>query len=299
MVNAMLEQLERLELAIDAGGDGLTLDFGLRDAPDSAMARFAAAQQPASFSYASWLPPGAAGALFAGALNMRPFADRMAAWVASLMGGDVGPWARTSALWLELSTGELAMAVNVPLSPDGASEVAVTMAVGVTDAGRARDLMREVSAAGNTGYVHYQRVGTPAFRIGGVEVDEWNMTVDLDAAPEAQRDALAKLYAGGISMMYAPIAETLVVASGKRSRTEIEAVLAAAAAARKQVAHPELATAIAEARARRESALMLLDLAAVSPGAGWVMGLGFEAPASRLRLSITSAQLRALVAGMP
>jgi len=155
-----------------------------------------------------------------------------------------------------------------------------------------------------------------AFAHDGVDVSVAETKLDFSELPEAQRGAIRAMYGDSFVGHFAAIGKEMLVAFGDNSREPIGALIDAVRGKGPTMEpSPVVVAALAEARAHKESAIMVMDLAsfmrvAISafgggqakapPSASALrMGIGFADGNCTMRFTIDAALIRDLKGAPP
>lgn len=306
--------------AIDQGR--ADLDIALVPRAGSALAGFVAAQKPSDFSALESLPAAAPlDMLMAGRLVLGPYRKGALAMFSRMMNvGDGEVFTRLFTTLADLATGDVAAAFAV--TPGGVTMVEL---IPVSDAAAAEKAVREVALA-TAGGTQVDAMGirlthtgrADLARHGGSVIHGVTTTVDLASVPPMQRDLLARMYGDGGQKMHLAFPPGALVASIGDLALCQQAIDARAGTAPRLRLTPHLTAAFQAARARRDSILFVMDLAAlfasfrasISPGTpgapgapppppaapapGLAMSLGFADRAAHLHITLAAETVRAV-----
>jgi hypothetical protein len=231
-VDAALElarQTEQLEIALDVGAPGATIDLTLKPVARSGFATFVAAQKGSSFALLGRLPPATGGPSFAGHIEMANLRGPALDLVGRMLGLPFGAEERRR--WnaaLDLLDGEMAAASEGgPLSPFSMLEV-----VGVRDGpafatagweawGKPFQEARKLSVFGLDFTLHAAaNVATHQ----GVRIDRFTMSFDVEKLPSAAVDALRSSFPDGrMEILSASFDKVCLVASGPEAEAKLRA----------------------------------------------------------------------------
>ncbi|MBP6841712.1 MAG: hypothetical protein KA190_30710 [Kofleriaceae bacterium] len=303
MVDGLLNTRE-LVVTLDVGATEASATATVRAAPDSGVARFAAAQHPASFALLTRLASGP-GIVVGGELQFEQFIDAMLA----LVGPKDGATAAEAARYREAMrtvyqglSGPMAMRMDV-----AGGRTSMTMMMGSARPAATAAAMAAVTAAGLSPEVAatVQRGG---FRHKKVRGDVITTTV-RPSAPAAVRQSMETAWGGpAATSVVVALADAVVMAIGQDAKAMLVRQLDGGATA----ASPELTTAIAGASARRASLLVYFDLLGMiaaqraAPGATvpapavpapLPIEIGFGGADTWLRVGMSADTVRALALG--
>jgi hypothetical protein len=307
---AMAEQTQRIELAVAAPGDLAGFEVRLLHRPGTTFEQMSRLQAPADHALVSRLPAqDQVGILVSGRMLLGPLRQPAFAMGERMMGGD---WTEVLAetrdewdAWMDLFTGEFAMtAPSFGVTPDSAAPtVELAYLVGVTDGPkvvsffrRFSQLVAERSARGGgtttMGIVQTSQFQPGAYVHDGIAVDVQRTTSDYRSVEGESGAALRRFGVVTQTSHVAAIDSLLAMSIGEEAR--MRALLDAARGKGPTLElGPILAAAVAGSKARKESALMAMDMRALAgPMAGQmpisavVLGLGFDQAGARVFVGV-------------
>jgi hypothetical protein len=313
MVDGMLAAFEataRLDVTIDATAERLVLDLAATPRPGTPLAALVAAQRPSRFPLLDRLPLDGATVFVAGRFASGPYQaavmKAMQPLLAKSLGGTLDDKQRAAlaGIWNAVE-GELAFAgaLGSPMAMIGLYAVADPKAVAAH-----MDTIASAFSAGMqtevAGVVMRTKGGRDKTPIDGVTFRRSTTTFDYSKLSKA--DAAAKRAVQGDQMeaRWAVWDDVVGYVTGGDALTSARRLVAVSRGKAKSAPPPPLVAAMLdEARARRDSLIMIMDVAAVAAQAAGkapssagpvAIGIGFADTRAHLTLTLPSASVTAI-----
>ena len=310
-VLALAADTERVILTIDADAAVAGLDLALVPRAGSRLAKFVAAQQPNDFALLAKLPAGPSAAVAVGALHAGPYRRAFGAAMAALYaGGDAQALVAPTLELMQAMSGEFAAVSR--MTPGGLQSVQLVGAPKRALATRAIGHMMTAIATpvsmNMLGLKATLHANPQPLAYDGLAIDSFETAIDLSTMTAVQQAAVTRTMPGGRGVTYTGVVDrfALTVASGSDGDAMVKALIDTVRGRAPALAlTPDLRALVAAALARRDSAVMLMDLSAMRglpvAGAGpmtIMMSAGFADRRAHLRMAMPVASFKA-AAGMP
>ena len=320
----LVDQSERLVVTLEAAATGASLDFALVPRAGATIASFYAAQQPSDYALLGKLP-AADVVMFAmaGRVVLGPWREPALAFVGEawekITGKKLGPELLAGFVAMaDASTGESAGVGSLgpkgdlraamlwgTTDPTGLHQVTLSMLAGLKALGKIDLLGDKVS----------YDVKPTAFKYDGVAVTEY--TTSFDFSETKAKAVLEKLYGGkAVKGHLGAFDGFMVSAFGKSSDAFFKAAVDSARRGKNRFDPGlDLAAALTDSRARKESFVMYMALGEIMRAAqaaekkqsfpviegpaGMVFALGFADGSAHFRMTLPAALGRALSVARP
>ena len=294
-----VRSIERVEASFQASAKDATISVMAHPVAGSTVARFSESQKPADFAVADRLPKGPWMMLAAGSIDtsaIEAFLTELAAAQDTPSMAQYFPlFGNEMALGLFVKEDEaLRMSGLFAVKPGESKKVATMLAEYVKTMAKEPKPMDSMQVTGKLN----------AYRTGGAALHQFTIKPGKDATPEAVKEFEGSFGKGGLVSFFGVSGDwvvfTLDKAKGARPLAA-QTVTAAKQKKPKSKLGAVFQAAIEDARARGESAVMVFDLATVAPdpaaakGAEVTVGLGFEGPVLRSRITIPPATGRMIM----
>ena len=283
-----ISSIERIEASIEASATSATVSLNVFPVQGSTLAAWSSAQQPAAYDVAARLPKGPWLMVAAGRIDWSPMKEFWTA-IAQAQGN-----AKLSE-WFGAVGKEVAFAV-------WAKKNAIRMAglVEVVDGklltGLMADYIKEMAAAPKKMDSMQAVAKANAHQTGGAKLHGITIQPGADADPEAKKEWETLYGKGGMQSYFGLAGSWLVFAldKDKDAKPLVAKVVQGAKSkkAPKSTLGAVIERAIADSKARKESGLMVFDLAEVATdpvaakGAEVTAGLAFEGPVIKTRVTV-------------
>jgi hypothetical protein len=299
MVKA-LKSVERIEAALQANAQTATATFSVFPAAGSGLAAWGTMQKPSDYTVAQRLPKAGWLMVAAGRIDLGPMAafwSDLAAADGKELGQLFAAFGSEMAVGLWVKDRAVRVAGLVALKPGAEKTLATFLAdyVGrMVKAPKKMDSM-EVTAKLN------------GYRTGGAALHEITIKPGKDADPQMVKEVQATFGKGGIKSYFGVAGSWMVFALDKDKAARglaAKSVTGAKAAKPKVSLDKVFADAVADSKSKNESGIMAFDLsqAARDPkqakGAVVTVGLGFDGPVMRTRVTIPPATGKFIVGQM-
>jgi hypothetical protein len=301
----LLKESDRMQLSLDAGNAAATAKVRVFPLAGTRAAELAAQQKPSEFTLAAAVPGGsflAAGQMSETLLEALDAFNRGS--MTALYGADnAEKLAAATRAWYEAMGGEFAMSGSI-------SRQAMIMSGmwAITDAKKAQVAMKKVLAATPSKATTAEGVELriqrqpKALRHQGVTAEGVRITGDFKKLPEEQRKAMEAIIGKqGLSVLMAVTGSHAAFAMGpsKDATAQMRGFIDVAKG-KKQSAlmSPATAAVLEDAKARRESMVFAIDIAAFMAGFGmaqaapgdWItFGVGFADSTVEMRLTVPAS----------
>lgn len=294
---AVLSSVERIEGDLEASGQVATASFAVHPVKGSALAKWSATQKPSDYSVASRLPAGSWLMVAAGRIDYGPLTGFMSDMATAQGKPEMAQW-----------MGVFGQEVALALLAKEDKTVRVAGLVAVSDAKKLGGLIAEYvkKMAAQPTPMNSMEVTAKAnaYKTGGASLH--GITIKPSAqAPDEEKKEFEKVYGkAGIKSYFGVAGDWMVFALDKDKPAKGLAAKLVQGSKSKQPKSSlaqSFEKALAESKTRNESGLMVFDLSAVAPdpstakGAEVAVGLGFEGPVMRSRITIPPATLRFFV----
>jgi hypothetical protein len=302
---------ERVTIDLDAAN--AAIDLELLPKPGSRLAAFVAAQQPSTFALMASMPAtradDAPGILLAGRLVGGPYRAGLLDAAGKLFAAP----AMIAAIdkLAQSSTGEVAATWQV--AADGLATAYVFGVIRAADANAAITTLVHALAGQSftVNGVTSSYLSLPSFAYHGVELSGYSTA--FETAPTAAGAAAARAMPTAMTSYLGVAGDRAIAVAGTHSAEDIARVIdAVQGKAPTYVPPPAVTQLLADARTRKESMIVVLDLAALRslmPGAARpaagdgiptmapsLIGLGFADHAAHLRITVPAASVAAMLA---
>ena len=292
-----LSSVERIEGDIEASGQIATASFAVYPVQGSALAQWSGLQKPSDYTVASRLPAGQWLMVAAGRIDWGPLQGFMSDLAAAQGKPEMAEW-----------IGVFGQEVALALLAKEDKTVRMAGLVAVTDAKKLGDLIvgyvKKMASAPTPMDSMEVTAKANAYRTGGAALHGITIKPSAQTSPEEKKEFEKVFGKGGIKSYFGLAGSWMVFSldKDKPART-----LAAKLVSNSKSKQPKSALAqtfekaLADSRTRNESGIMVFDLASVAPdpaaakGAEVTLGLGFEGPVMRSRVTIPPATLRFFV----
>ncbi|HWM85301.1 MAG TPA: hypothetical protein VNO33_05670 [Kofleriaceae bacterium] len=293
----VLSGIERIEGDLEASAQMATASFAVFPQQGSAVAEWAGLQKPSDYLVASRLPAGAWLMVAAGRVDSGP----LKAFTADIAAAQGKP---EIAEWVGVFGQEIAFALLAK------EDKTVRMAglVAVTDAkklgGLVADYVKKMAAAPTQMDEMQVTAKAGAYRTGGATLHGITIKPGTQSSPEEKKDFEKVFGKGGIKSYFGVAGDWMVFSLDKDKPAKgmaAKLVQSSKAKQPKSALAPSFEKALADSKTRNESAVMVFDLSALAPdptqakGAEVTLGLGFEGPVMRTRLTVPPATMRFFV----
>jgi hypothetical protein len=302
LLEAMMQQSKSLRIALEPSAAGITVHMVLDAHPDTTLATFAQAQSPSDYALVRETTTGADDFIIGGRLDYGTIPhvfDQL--WTALLAASpdDAGAATalnETTRRWLEVIRDEFAMSGRF----DEKERASMRLRARIADAAKAQalikdwyELIKRTPAA-----FKYRKPRVQTVRVQGVPVQV--LTAEFAGATPEEQELMEKIYGPKLVSATAVAGDRMSMTMGQNAQREIRELMAAKPAAEEHAA-------VTDARARGESMLVYLDLAALAgrvlgkgagtqTAAGVTMGIGFEGGSTRWRVTVPTQQILGLMA---
>ncbi len=293
----MLSSVERIEGDIEASGQLATASFAVHPVKGSPLAQWSGLQKPSDYTVASRLPAGSWLMVAAGRIDWGPLQGFMSD-VATAQGKP------EMAEWIGVFGQEVALALLAK------EDKTVRMAglVAVTDAKKLGDLIagyiKKMASAPTPMDSMEVTAKANAYRTGGAALHGITIKPSAQTSPEEKKEFEKVFGKGGIKSYFGLAGSWMVFSLDKDKPAKGLAAKLVQSSKSKQPKSALAQTfekALTESKTRNESGIMVLDLSSVAPdpaaakGAEVTLGLGFEGPVMRSRITLPPATLRFFV----
>ena len=290
----MMSSIERIEGDVEATGQIATASFAVFPQQGSPLAQWSGLQKPSDYTVASRLPAGAWLMVAAGRIDWGPMQGFMADMAAAQGKPDMAEW-----------IGVFGQEVALALLAKEDKTVRMAGLVAVSDAkklgGLVADYVKKMAAQPTPMDSMEVTAKASAYRTGGAALH--GITIKPGAqTPAEEKKEFEKVFGKGGIKSYFGLAGNWMVFSLDKDKPAKG--LAAKLVQNSKSKQPRSAlaksfeNALADSKTRNESGIMVFDLAAVAPdpatakGAEVTLGLGFEGPVMRSRITIPPATMR-------
>lgn len=292
-----LSSVERIEGDLEATGQLATASFAVHPVQGSGLAQWSGLQKPSDYSVASRLPAGSWLMVAAGRIDWGP----LQGFMAEMAKADGKP---EMAEWMGVFGQEVAFALLAR------EDKTVRMAglVAVTDGKKLGELIagyiKQMAAQPKAMDSMEVTAKANAYRTGGAALHGITIKPSAQTSPEEKKEFEKVFGKGGIKSYFGLAGSWMVFSLDKDKPAK---ALAAKLVQNSKSRQPKSALtdtfekAVADSKTRNESGVMVFDLSAAAPdpaaakGAEITLGLGFEGPVMRSRVTIPPATLRFFV----
>ena len=296
---AAMQEIDELRVSLDATGDQADVEVLATARPGSKLAAFVAVQRPADFAAIGKLPSDPAAVVGIAKLAAGPYHDANLKLMSSMYGtADFGRL-------LDVTTGEIAFTLSI-----GAAGMAMTQLIGITDSHAADAAVAGIAqvladgrpmSSGRLTQTMRSLPGTTDH--DGVAIHSFETTFDASADTASRRHMAEVMVPGGKqSVRVAVLDRSIVYAMGGEADTVIGNLIDTTKGKRAgYVAQPPASRMIDAAAARKDSAIMLIDIAMLrqlgqSTGSAPVaVTFGKAGAQLRLHVSVPAASLRSVM----
>ncbi|HEU5055269.1 MAG TPA: hypothetical protein VFU21_02035 [Kofleriaceae bacterium] len=300
MVKA-LSSVERIEGALQASAQTATLSFAVVPMANSTLAQWGTMQKPSDFSVAGRLPKADWLVVGAGNIELGPMASFWADIAAAQGNAAVGQvfasfgQEMAIAIWVKDKAVRIAGLAAIKAGADKALATFFTdYATRMAKDPKAMDSM-EVTAKAN------------AYKTGGASLHEITVKPGKNTDPASAKEFTATFGKGGIKSYFGMAGNWAVFALDKATAAKglaAKVVSGAKAKTPKSSLGKIFNDAIADSKQRKESGVIAIDLAQAAKdpkqgkGAQVTLGLGWEGPVLRARMTIPPATGRFMMQQM-
>ncbi|MCE9578836.1 MAG: hypothetical protein K8W52_37270 [Deltaproteobacteria bacterium] len=310
---ALAGDTERVILTFDADPTVAGIDVALVPRAGSKLAKFVAAQGANDFALIDKLPAGAGAVVAAGAFHAGPYRNAVGVAMAALYaGGDASVMVAPTLELMQATTGEFAATTR--MSAGGMQNVQLMSIASPAAAARAH--ARLMTAIANPismtviGLKATLHASAQPLVYDGLAIGSFETAIDQTTLTAVQKAAMSKTMPGGRAVTYMGLVDRLAITvSGSDGEAATRAVIDSARGhAAALVLGADLQPLVDAARARRDSAIMILDMnlmrgIAAPPGTAlpvltMMMSAGFADHRAHLRMTMPVATFRS-AAGLP
>lgn len=283
--------VERIEVSVEASATSATASMVVHPAQGSALASWGSAQKPASYDVAARLPKGPWLMMAAGTIDWGPMKPFWGELMAAQGNSELSQWFEAIGqdvalgVWVKQNVVKMAGVVQVldakkllGLTKDYVTKMATTP--------KKMDAMQVTAKAG-------------AYKTGGAALHGITIQPAADATPEMKKEFETQYGKGGMQSYFGLSGNWFVFALDKSKDAKPLAAKVVAGAKAKSAPKSTLGAtfdkAIADSKGRKESGLMVFDLAAIArdpvgaKGAEVSVGVAFEGPVIRSRVTVPPA----------
>jgi hypothetical protein len=296
LLEAVSQQIRTMRFVVEPSAAGLTMHIAVDALPDTTLEAFARAQTASDFALLREVSASEDDFFLAGRLDYSAFPSLPDETWALLLGATLDEASATDAVrahmkrWFGLMAGEIAMSGRY----DDKERTSLRMHVRVADEAEARtlltewlDLIKRYPAA-----FKYRKPRVQTTRVQGVQLH--TITAEFAGTPEEQQ-MMESFYGPKLVSAMAVASGRLSMVIGQNAQRQLRDLLTPKPATDE---HP----GIVDARARRESMVLYMDLAGLLSRAlgkstpartqpGVTMGLGFSDGTAEWRITVPTAQI--------
>jgi hypothetical protein len=313
---SVLADSDRAVVTLDADKDEITFDLALAPKAGSKLSSFVAVQLPSDYAMLGQLPASSPMLIAAGHFESGPYHQGLLDLMTTMYGanGSKDLVQMIDAI-MKGSTGDVAFGMDM----GGSKGMIATSLVGVSDhkavdaaVGKLIDALAKARSVQMVGIPVTLQATAAAAQHDGVAIRGYDTTYDLSALPELKRKEMLKVL-GGSNVSHAAMAtfDKLAVFAIAGTGDAVAAAGSDIDAARGKGSRykptKEVQRALDASRARKDSAVMIMDFgafAAMMPTptkltGAMVMTAGFADGTAHLRMSLASATFKAAVPKQP
>jgi hypothetical protein len=296
-VVSLLSSIERIEGDLEANGQVATASFAVHPQQGSTLAKWSGLQKPSDYSVASRLPPGQWLLVAAGRVDWGPLQGFLSDMAAAQGKPEMAEW-----------MGVFGQDVALALLAKEDKTVRVAGLVAVSDAKKLGGLIgayvKKMSAQPTPMDSMEVTAKANAYKTGGASLHGITIKPSAQSA-DAEKKEFEKVFGkGGIKSYFGLAGDWMVFSLDKDKPAKALAARLVQGSKSKQPKSSlaqSFDKALADSKTRNESGVMVFDLAAVAPdpsvakGAEIALGVGFEGPIMRSRITVPPATLRFFV----
>jgi hypothetical protein len=293
---------ERVIVTLDVTKDQGGIDFALVPKTDSRLAQFVALQHPSDYALFDKLPSSEARLVMGGHVESGPYRNGMLDVMKAVYAPGVGntkDLIDAVAALMSSSTGDIAMAMQ--LAPNAG--MTMTQLFGIADRPQADKAVDNLLAIFRTGRTFDMLgIGTTMKTAQGAKPHDGtvDLTYDFSKAPAPTRAAMQTMIPNGVTSTRIVTFDQLgLIAMAHDSASAATRAIDAARGKTPHVTAAPIAKMISASRARKESVVMVFDLAGLlgklsAAPAPLMMSLGFADHNAHIRIAAPAATIRTM-----